>query len=192
PFNQTLPMQYRLLNPDENSELLVNSQDTILQMPVETRNASLINELGRDFQEYVLRPLRKIGGVKNIARYGLVLHFKEDKTATLDNPPIAHYLSSDFPKANTLFMRFSRRLPADEALAKKRVEDYRNVIYDLEESDTGEVRFSIDYQEYFQPSLDASEWDERPFSKFADRGTDYIEGELQRWLRTFAAAHEVA
>ena len=192
PVSETLPMQFRLLNQDNNSELLINAQDTILQMPLETRDASLVNDLGKDFDEYVLRPLRKIGGVKNILRYGVLFRFKETKAAALENPPISHYLSSDFPKANTLFMHFSRRLPAGEALVKKRVDDYRNVNYSIEQSETGTVGFSIDYQDYFQPMLDASEWDERPFSAFVDRGTGFVEAECQRWLKTFAVVPEVA
>lgn len=192
PLSETLPMQYRLLNPDNNSELLINSQDTILQVPLGTRDATRVIELGEDFQEFVLEPLRKQGNVRNIARYGALLQFKEDKGTTFVNPPIAHYLSSDFPKANTLGMRFSRRLAVEEALAKKRVDDYRNAIYTVDQNESGGVRFSIDYQAYFQPFLDAGEWSDRPFSSFVTKGVEYVEGEFQRWLKTFAAASEVA
>jgi len=192
PVSEILPMQFRLLNTDDGSELLINAQDTILQMPLETRDASRVNDLGREFDEYVLQVLRRTGGVKNIVRYGMLFHFKEIKAATLENSPLSRYLSSDFPNANTLFMHFSRRLAADEALAKKRVDDFRNVNYSINQSERDMVRFSIDYQNYFQPMLDASEWDGRPFSDFVDRGTEYVETECQRWLKTFAVIPEVA
>lgn len=192
PLTETLPMQFRLVNQDDSSALLINAQDAILQMPLETRDANVVNELGKDFDDYVLRPLRKLGGIKNIARYGVLFHFKETKATGLSNPPISHYLSSEFPKANTLLMHFSRRLASEEALAKKRVDDYRNVLYTIEQSESGTVRFAMDYQNYFQPMLDAGEWNERPFSDFVNRGAEYIETECQRWLKTFAVVPEVA
>jgi hypothetical protein len=192
PLSEVGPLQYRLVNNETNSDLLINSQDTILQMSLNTRNGSQVNEWGKAFDEYVLRPLRKSGGVKNITRYGVMLHFKEDKATSLGNPPIARYLAPDFSKANTLFMRFSRRLPVEEALSKKRVDDFRNAIYAMNQSESGEVRISIDYQWYFQPPLDAGEWDDRPFSAFVDRGAEYVEGEFQKWFQKFGAVSEVA
>lgn len=192
PLSEANPLQHRLLNNDTNTFLLINPQDTILEMSLKTRDGSQVNEWGKDFQEYVLKPLKKIGGVKNIARYGVVLSFKEDKASSLKNPPITRYLSSDFPNANSLFLRFSRRLPVEEALAMKRVDDYRNAIYSVEQSEAGEVRVSIDYQEYFQPLLDGGDWDSKPFSAFVDRGTRYVEGEFQKWFRKFVAVSEVA
>ena len=192
PLSEALPLQYRLLDNETGSFLAINSQDTILQISAKTRNGSQVNERGKDFQEYVLKPLRKIGGVKNIARYGVLLNFKEDKATSLKNPPIARYLSADFENANSLFIRFGRRLPADEALAMRSVDDYRNAIYSVDQTEAGEVRVSIDYQEYFQPLLDAREWDAKPFSAFVDRGTGYVEGEFHRWFQKFAAVAEVA
>ena len=50
PLSEIVPMQYRLLNTEENSELLINSQDTILQMPLRTRDAARVIELGRVFK----------------------------------------------------------------------------------------------------------------------------------------------
>ena len=99
-------LQYRLLNTETNSSLLINAQDTILQMPVMTRDGSRVNDWARDFEEYVLGPLRRTGGVKNIARYGVLLNFKEQEAALLKNPPVARYLSPDYPKANSLFLAF--------------------------------------------------------------------------------------
>jgi hypothetical protein len=192
PLSAAEPLQFRLLNPDKEYELQINSQDTILQMRLNTRNASRIDVLAEEFDEYVLNPLREIGGVKNIARYGVLFHFKETYASSLKNPPIARYISSDFSNANSLSMRFSRRLPVEAALAMKRIEDYRNAIYVVDQSDSGEVRISIDYQEYFQPLLDIRDWKERPFSAFVNRGTEYVEGEFGKWYDKFAVVSEVA
>lgn len=192
PFTEANPLEHRLVNRETGAVLRINSQDTILQLPLDTRNASRVNQWGKNFQEYVLKPLRKIGRVRHIARYGVLLHLKEDKVSSLRNPPVARYLSSDFPSANSLVLRFSRRLPAPEALAMKRVEDFRNAIYAVQQSEEGEVQISIDYQEYFRPLLDVGEWDERPFSRFVDRGLEYLEAEFQKWFQKFLRVSEVA
>jgi hypothetical protein len=192
PLSEVTSLRYRLLNAETTSELLVNSQDTILQIALKTRDESWIDQWATDFEEYVLGPLRHVGGVKNIVRYGLVVHFKEVSASSLSTPPITRYLMPDFQKANSLALRFSRRLSADEALVKKRVDDFKNAIYQIEQSEASDVRISIDYQEYFQPPLDAGEWDSKPFSTFANRGTEYLSGEFRKWLQQFVAASEVA
>ena len=192
PLTDAGTYQYRLVNEQMDSLLVINAADTILQLPMKTKNESQVKELASDFQEYVLEPLREIGGVKNIARYGVLFRFTEQEAASLENPPIKRYLSPEFPNANSLAMHFSRRLPVEEALAMKRVNDFRNAIYSVEHSESGKVQVSIDYQEYFEPLLDVREWDERPFTAFVGRGTEYVHDEFQRWFQKFAAVAEVA
>jgi hypothetical protein len=192
PLSDVNPYQYRLVSNQMDSYLLVNAQDTLLQVPMNTKNESQVDELASGFQEYVLGPLREIGGVKNIARYGVLFRFTEQEAASLENPPIKRYLSFEFPNANSLAMHFSRRLPVEEALAMKRVNDFRNAIYSVGQSESGKVQVSIDYQEYFEPLLDARDWDARPFTTFVERGTEYVHGEFQRWFQKFAAVSEVA
>jgi hypothetical protein len=192
PLTDANPYQHRLLNNETGTWLLINAQDTILQLPMKTKNESQVDELAGDFQEYVLKPLREIGGVKHIARYGVLFRFTEQEAASLENPPIKRYLSPEFPNANSLVMHFTRRLPVEEALAMKRVNDFRNAIYSVGQSESGKVQVSIDYQEYFDPLLDAGEWNARPFTAFVERGTEYVHGEFQRWFQKFAAVSEVA
>lgn len=191
PFSEPGPLQYTLINNETGAKIGINAQDTILQMPVSTNDASQVNDLGRDFDNYVLTPLKKIGKLKNIVRYGVLLQFKEHKIVP-ENSPIARYLSADFPKANSLIMRFTRRIPIEEALAMKSVEDYRNAIYSIAQPENSKMKVSIDFQEYFQPMLSADDWKSKPFSAFVDRGTDYVEGEFQKWFKKFLAISEGA
>jgi hypothetical protein len=186
PFNEASPVQYRLVNPETGSDLIVNSQDTILQLVLETHDASRINEAARDFEEYVLEHVRRLGGVNSVVRYGVAVHFKENKDTALKNAPVAKYVPKEFPRTNSLFMRFTRRIPAEEALAKRRVDDYRSAIYAVEQGENGDVVFSIDYQDYYTPPLDAKEFADRSFAAFVDRGTEFIESEFQKWLAQFA------
>ena len=184
--------QYRLMNEKGDNWLTINTQDTILQLPMKTKNESQVDDWASDFQEYVLGPLRKIGGVRNIVRYGVLFRFKEEDASSLENPPVKRYLSTEFPSANSLAMHFNRRLAMDEALVKKRVNDFRNAIYRVVQSESGNVQVSIDYQQYFKPSLDVGEWDDRPFPDFVRQGTRYVHGEFHEWFQKFTAVPEVA
>jgi hypothetical protein len=191
PLTDQTPQQYRLISDQTNSWLLISAQDTVLQIEVNTKNESRVDELASGFQDYVLRLLRKVG-VKNIVRYGVMFRFQEEDMKLFQNPPIKRFLSPELPNANAMVMHFTRRLPVEEALAKKRVNDFRNAIYSVRQSESGKVQFSIDYQEYFDPLLDAADWDARPFPRFVGQGTEYVHGEFYKWLQKFMAVAEVA
>jgi len=183
--------EHILINPGTNDYLRINQQDTILQMGVGDRSLSRISELADDFETYVLEAIGETAGLSSIVRYGMVLQL-EDVRTLFKTPPSVRYLGTDFPDARSLFLRVSRRLPAEEALIKKRVEDYRNVIYMIHEAESGAIGIAVDYQHYFSPALDTSEWKERPFHKFVENGLAYFEGEFRRWLDQFFKASEVA
>jgi len=180
----------RALVNEEGALLRLTHTDAILQMPLSTRNMDRIRDLGEDFDRYVLRPLSEIARISGIARYGVLLNF--DKVRHLKDRPTVHYLGKEFPDANSLAMRFTRRLPVDEALFRKDVDDYRNAIYTLNEDNEGSVGMSIDYQEYFRPALDAKVWADKPFDKFINRGIAYFENDFQRWFTELAEVAEVA
>lgn len=190
PLSEATPQHHRLLNNETDSWLVVSTQDTILQLQVNTKNEGRVNELAQGFQEYVLQPLRKFGGVKNIARYGVMFRFKEVDAYSFQNPPIKRFLSPDFPQANGMAMQFNRRLGVEEALVRKSVNDFRNAIYSVRQSEAGKAQVSIDYQRYFDPLLDST--DSKPFPAFVGQGTEYIHGEFERWFQKFAAPAEVA
>ena len=137
-----------------------------------------------EFDEFILRPLREIVRLHAVARYGVLIEFRCDRTA-LRHPPIERYLSSEFShpsRVNSLNMRFTRRLAADVALVKRGVEDFRNVIYTLQEDDDGKITVAIDYQEYFNPFLSVEERGKRTFPKFVWQAESYFRGEFYKWL----------
>ena len=94
-----------------------------------------------------------------------------------------HYLHNDFDSANSLKLRFTRRLPVDEALAKKNVNDYRQAIYTVAQSEEAKVNINIDFQYYFDPALTDPKWAKDDFVKFSERGIVYLEGEFEEWLK---------
>ena len=183
--------EHVLLSPGTHNILRIAHQDTLLQLELDTRKLSSILEWAESFDEYVLTPLRTLTGLKHIVRYGIVYHFSNAQSA-FRSLPSQRYLADDLPDARSLSLRFAKRLPVEEAIIKKRVDDYKNVIYSINESEDNSIAISLDYQIYFGPPLDAREWQARPFAKFAEKANDYLEGEFTTWLNRLTLDTKVA
>ena len=180
PQSQSTPTKHHLTNEDSENSLRFSHQDAILDFTVNTRNIESIEKLAAGYEDFVLAPLRD-AGLRGIQRYGILFRLAECGTL-LHESPVRHYLGEDFDSANSLQLRFTRRLPVMEAVAKKDINDFKNAIYSVEQTDEGSVSIQVDYQEYFDPVLDASAWKSKPYGKFADRGVVYLLGEFQDWL----------
>jgi hypothetical protein len=198
PFDsRTFPYSFRdsnehlLVNQETNERIRVTHSDCILEMKVQTREPRAAVKLAEDFERFVLEPLREIAGVRNIARYGLLIKLAE-ASRSIAISPVQHFLSADFGSARSLSLRFSRRLPAIEAIARRDVNDYRNVIYTIKQNEGGEVTVWVDYQEYFDPELSDREWRERHFGHFAERASAYFLAEFRDWLSKLLKTTEAA
>ena len=181
PLCQSAPSEYLLINPETNDSLKINQRDTILQLSFSTRELNHIEEIAVQFSQFVLKPLKEKCRVRNISRYGVLCYLAEC-SSSMKNLPVEHYLSKDFSNVQTLSLRFTRRLPSIEAVVKKKVSDYRNVIYTINQDDKEKVNISVDFQEYFEPVLDENDWTKKPFEKFVKNGLEYIEGEFEQWF----------
>lgn len=185
------PGAHVILNPDTESELRLTERDAILQMKIDTRKTPDIENLAEHYAKFVLDTLRDVAHLSSIVRYGVLFKLQECHS-TLQETPAEHFIQPDFKDTRSLSLRFTRRLPVMEALARRDVNDYRNVIYTVKQTEEGEVRFWVDYQEYFKPELSAREWAQRPFIKFVDDGIKYFLEEYQRWLRKLTEKTEAA
>lgn len=191
PMSQREPGEHRLVNPETNDQIRLNQSDAILEMKVDTRKTSDIETLGRHFSAFVLESLRQVVHLSNISRYGVLFRLEECHSV-LQETPAEHFIQQDFRDARSLSLRFTKRLPVLEALTKKGVDDYRNVIYTVKQTEEAEVRIWVDYQEYFKPELDAKEWAQKPYEDFVSRGTEYLLGDFQNWLNKLIKKQEAA
>jgi len=191
PVTQKDLFEHHLVHPANESLLRLGPQDTLLRLPIDTNDVEVVQSAAEDFENFILEPIREITNLGNILRYGFVLQL-DCKTSDLLDSPINLYVPKEFSGANNLVMRFTKRLPAEEGLFKERVEDYRNVIYTIEESDKGAVRLSLDFQLYFKPALTAEDWKTRSFPKFVDQGLKHFQKEFKPWFQQFRRLSEVA
>lgn len=191
PISERDPGEHRLLNPKTMDQLRLNQSDVILEMEVDTRKTSDIETLGKHFSMFILESLRKVVNLSGIVRYGVLFRLEECHSA-LKQTPVEHFLRQEFLDAGSLSLRFTKRLPVLEALAKKGVDDYRNVIYTIKQTEEGEVTIWVDYQEIFKPELDARELSQKPYESFVPRGIEYLLGDFQNWLSKLFKNQEAA
>lgn len=193
PSTETDGNERILVNNDTGNLLRVNQTESLLVWHFDaTRNMDELFSLAKAFDNIVLSPLRDEVGIANVGRYGLVLRLSPITNVKVR--PMEHYLAEDFPGGNltTMAMRFTRRLPTTEAMWRKDVTDYRQVIYTVEEAESGTTAVSVDYQEYFRPALDKADWTKRPFSSFSDSAIEFFEGDVTKWLKRFTDSPVVA
>ena len=169
-----------LHSKDTHSNLHVSERDVILQMEVEN-GIEDVPEIAKQFDKFAIRPLRELAKVKHASRFGMLFRLDEC-SATLSESPVQHFLQRDFDHVRAINLNFTRRLGVIEAIAKKRVNDYRKMIYTVRQDEDGAVRIAVDYQEYFDPSLDEKEWDARDFGRFIEQAIGYFNGEFTSWF----------
>lgn len=191
PYSSRDASEHRLINPTTGDNLRLTDSDAILEMQLKSRKTSDVKVLAENYSTYILDSLREVIRLQDIIRYGVLFRLEECHSA-ITVSPVDHFLQNDFKDARSLSLRFTRRLPVLEALARKNVDDYRNVIYTVKQSEDGDVKVWVDYQEIFNPQLDYKEWAKKPFADFVDRGISYFHGEFQTWLKKLIGKHEAA
>lgn len=173
-----------LMNPKTRDSLSLNERDCILQVDVGSRDTSKIRVLAENFDRFILDPM-KAAGLDEIARFGLMIRLAEC-SQQLSTKPADVYLASEEGTPRSLDLLFTRRLQSPLARAKRDVNDYRNLIYAVKQTE-GEVHFGIDYQEYFDPPLDRKSADQKPIASFVDDGLNYFLTSFHRWLERFTS-----
>jgi len=191
PLIKREPGEHALWNPDTGNELRLTERDAILQMKIDSRKTPDIQNLAEHYVTFVLDTLRDVSNLSLIVRYGVLFRLQECH-ASLKETPAEHFIQPDFPDTRSLSLRFTRRLPVMEALHRKGVNDYRNIIYTVKQTEEGEVTISVDYQEYFSPELGTKEWSQKPFTKFVGDGIRYFVSEFQNWLKKLTVKAEAA
>lgn len=163
----------------EKEYLRVNTDDIILGFKVKDGFTNSMNWLEKDVIKYYNQLFTKYN-INNILRIGIVFHIKFDNDPKLIKSikEFAGDLASS-PKGVTL--RFSEKEATTEALLRKRVKDYKNIIYTFS-SDDKDLSLDLDYQYFFDPAPE----DIRQFdtSKILVVAVDYLKTNVSKWIAT--------
>lgn len=190
PFSESGQLSHRLLHPETGDRLTITQQDAILETNVHSADRQIIQGHARNFQSFILEPIRR-AGIANIIRYGCLFNFGECSQQLAKNP-LDVLLPTEPVRARDLALRFSTRLQTEDGHIKAGVNDYRNIIYSLQQDGNGQTSFSLDYQRYYDPCLDSEDWKPSEFSQFINGGLHYVCTVYADWLSHFGVGARAA
>ena len=176
-----------LFNPRTNNNLRLGPQSIILEVHSEKLgNTALLNDAVREFKNQIINDviqehkITQIGLIGYINRY--LIRDKELAEQFIDTT-----MSNTMKNVNDIDFKFSKRIPIEESFAKKHVNDYYNVLFNLiKRSSLDELFVSIDFQRCFDPLLDNIA--QFRFDPFNAKVEDYNGRIFPDWLGNYSKA----
>lgn len=183
------PYEYRLGNSKTGDYLTLTNQDLIL-------NCNFESERGEDEN---LKPKLKVGSLKQInSSFQNLLEkfrrFEFDRIKRLgyinkyiiNDPSLSHSVTNKIigdtiDGVSDLVLRFSKKYPLPDALVKKAIYDYHNVIYTLtKKPDIDDLYITLDYQEFYEPTLEST--GDLHFQEFLTKMETYNNNTFPTWF----------
>lgn len=152
------------INFNENSKFKKENIGNI----IDAFENEIIDRILRDFK---IKEIIRVGYIK---RY---LYQIDELATSFVNKTIGNTIDG----INDINLSFSKKIPTTDGLAKKDVNDYDNVIFNIiKKSDLDEIFMSIDYQRYFNPFLPIAA--EIKFSTFIQRANAFNDNNYPDWI----------
>lgn len=183
PQIQTSKLEKVIFNEQTGDYLRINTDDLILTFHVnhdfENKFEWLkLNVAKKYFQEQLFRKFN----IQNIRRIGIVFAHELAKSNKLRDsiPALTNHLV-DAPNETSL--SFSKKTPASEALVRKNVNDYKNSIYILQETDDA-FKANFDFQHYYEPIIE--DLRDCHLDQIFDSAKNGLEKSFHPWLKDYA------
>jgi len=172
-----------LLNEETGNTLLLSPSNIILDYNLpNSGDTESLERVINAFQDQIVKGIMKKYEVTQIGRLGAVLRYVF-QIPELAKSFIEQSIGKTLEGVNNINLRFSKRYPVEEALVKKDINDYANVILNvIKRADKEELFISVDYQWYFVPLLDKVE--QMKFEEFVERTTRYNRESFPEWVST--------
>jgi len=172
-----------LINQDTECSLKINIDDLIFKHILDEEKEILkgknLNWFFKSIKDYIIPKLVISYDFEQILRVGIVYYHyipKEDISMELIDL-ITGNLNGETTKFN---LDFHKKMAVDEALAKKGINDYRNVIHFIKSKNEEAYEIGIDYQHYFKPFTDQIE--DFKTGDFLNKSKVYLRDIFYPWL----------
>lgn len=187
PRSEAGPHQHVLLNPGNGDRLVISQADVLLDIELRTESLNDVEEMAHAFDSIIIKQLKDVCKVSDAFRFGLLVRFEELHSHSYECP-VERYADKALVDVSvkTLNLQFSYNLPTPAGFSKRGVEDYRNVIYSMNQEEPDRFSLAVDYQHYFDPILSAQEWTQALYKKFALDAISYHEGKFSSWVESIA------
>jgi hypothetical protein len=188
PLSQKGLTTHVLHHNSRGDSLSITERDIVLTM-AGSETLEQVDRLGEQFNAFVLGAVKRHMTMRMVSRYGMILELA-DVRSELRTSLMREYLGDD-SDAHDISLRYSRRLQTEEAHFRKGVNDFRNLIFTLQQ-DQESALISLDYQLYLDPALDSEDWKKKPFDQFVRSGTSYASSSFDAWLSRLLKSPQVA
>jgi hypothetical protein len=170
-----------LINEDTSDKLLINNSNIILEANLlDSFKGETIETILSKFNSQIIDGILKNYRVTEINRIGIIHRYlfkMEDLAKTFVNKTIG----STIEGINDINVRFTKKIPLPEAMIKKDVNDYLNVIFNvIKRADQNELFVSVDYQKLFDPFLTSSS--QIDFEDFTDLALSFNSKSFLGWF----------
>jgi len=192
PIILTNPAEIRLQGEGTGDNLIVNSTDVILTCNLDNPDVSLdsklspkikldtLAELNKNFEKEIIQGIMKEFKFSRISRIGYI-HRYIFNIAELSKKFTKKTIGDTIGGISDINLRFSKKYPTPQAMAKKGVNDYHSVIFNvIKKADENEIFISIDYQAYYDPALESVK--DMKFSDFLASMERYNSDTFLQWL----------
>jgi hypothetical protein len=163
------PFEMKLVDQSTGNFLTINTGNVILgfdfgdkikvsdmEQVIDGFNADLIQGV---LEKYNITGINRLGYIRKY-----IFTIEELSKVFIDKT-----ISGTLDGVNDINLRFSKKLPIEEAIVKKGVNDYYNIIYSIiKKADKKETFISVDFQRYYNPALEQTS--QLQFSKFLKAG----------------------
>lgn len=146
----------RLINNDQNCYLTISPTDIIFEYQVKNDFKKEFEEFLTEFEYRILKKIFKSYKINNILRFGFIigaeLSDKDELLKSISQTIHTHY--EETPN-DSISLRFNIVQKKPLKIGKEITQDFDNTIitYDKEKIDSNLI-FAVDYQKFFNPSLD--------------------------------------
>ena len=170
-----------LYNNETGDKLTINNSNIILDIVFgDIFKKEDYGELLERFNSEIIDGIMRTYKITEINRLGLIHRYVFPEKELAKNF-IDKTIGKTLEGVNDINLTFSKKFPVSEALVKKEIFDYTNVIFNvIKKANEDNLILSVDYQKYFDPYLSSSS--ELKFDNYIKSMTDFNSKSYLNWL----------
>jgi len=170
-----------LANDKNGNSLQITSSNIILEIIFgEDFSLKDLATINKKFNEQIIEGAMKELNITQINRTGYIMNYLFPGEELAKNF-IGKTIGNTLEGVNDIQLRFSKKQPELESIAKKDINDFYNVIFNVvKRADKKELFISVDYQKCFDPFLETVA--QLEFSNFLQKVESYNSKTFITWL----------
>lgn len=170
-----------LFNPETESYLSIDNENIILDFNViDNPDKEIVDTICNAFDDQIIHNILKEYSIQGINRIGYIKRY-EFESQELSSNFIERTIGLTLDGVNDIQMRFSKKMPDQQAILNENINDYSNAIYTvIKKSDNNILTVALDFQKYFIPPVD--KYSQIEFDKFRVTAENYNNKNLLEWV----------